>query len=298
MFFSLWNIIVLLIECLLKGGLDLLDELKEDWLRQTIKQGENSRVDFKRAIFLGDKDRRRENQELAQDLTAFANSYGGFLVIGVSDEKEGQQIVGFNSNDQMIQRIVNICRDWVQPPLRPQFQVIYTPQGEVLVIYVEEGKADLSLVDGRVFIRVYNEVRQAVSEEITEIILRRHLAKAKELFHQSLSSPSNEQVELADLLINVIQFNQHLIRTKDLLLVLEDIPEEEIEIEKIKSGEGQPVEALIQRSDHLLAKLNLADINYLQDYLQELKELSSSLKMINPKMEELVGKYYYAPNLD
>lgn len=274
----------------------MLDELNEDWLRQIIKQGENSKVDFKRAIFLGDKERRRENQELAQDLTAFANSYGGFLVIGVSDEKEGRQIVGFQSSDQIIQRIVNVCRDWAHPPLRPQFQTIYTPEGEVLIIYVEEGRADLSLVDGRVFIRVYNEVRQGVSEELTEIILRRHLAKAKELFHKSVNLRSSNKIELADLLINVIQFNQYLIRTKDLFMALEDIVEEQAELDRIKDEDDKAVQELIQLSDHLLAKLNLADINYLQDYIQELKGLSRSLKAVTPQLEELVGQYYYSPN--
>jgi len=274
----------------------VLDELNEDWLRQIIKQGENSKVDFKRAIFLGDKERRRENQELAQDLTAFANSYGGFLVIGVSDEKEGRQIVGFQSSDQIIQRIVNVCRDWAHPPLRPQFQTIYTPEGEVLIIYVEEGRADLSLVDGRVFIRVYNEVRQGVSEELTEIILRRHLAKAKELFHKSVNLRSSNKIELADLLINVIQFNQYLIRTKDLFMALEDIVEEQAELDRIKDEDDKAVQELIQLSDHLLAKLNLADINYLQDYIQELKGLSRSLKAVTPQLEELVGQYYYSPN--
>lgn len=273
----------------------MLDELNQDWLMQIIKQGENSRVDFKRSLFLGEKERRRENQELAQDLAAFANSYGGFLIIGVSDEKEGKRIVGFPSNDLILQRIVNICRDSVQPPLRPQVKIIYTPQGEVLVIYVEEGTGDLALVEGRVFIRVYNEVRQAVSEEITEIILQRHLAKAKELFHQSINLRANDKSNLADLLINVIQFNQYLIRTKDLLVELEAMWECQPELtrEELKDEEGKRVEELVQLGDHLLARLNLADMEYIDDYIHNLKELSRSLKVVIRKMEDTLEQCYY-----
>lgn len=273
----------------------MLDELNQDWLCQIIKQGENSRVDFKRSLFLGEKERRRENQELAQDLAAFANSYGGFLIIGVSDEKEGKKIVGFPSNDLILQRIVNICRDSVQPPLRPQVKVIYTPQGEVLVIYVAEGTGDLALVEGRVFIRVYNEVRQAVSEEITEMILQRHLAKAKELFHQSINLRTNDKSNLADLLINVIQFNQYLIRAKDLLIELEAMCECQSELaqEDLRDDEGKAVEELVQLGDQLLARLNLADIDYIDDYIQNLKKLSKSLKGVIRKMEDILEKYYY-----
>jgi len=273
----------------------LLDELNQDWLLQIIEQGENSRVDFKRSLFLGDKEKRRENQELAQDLSAFANSYGGFLVIGVSDEKEGKKIVGFPSSDLILQRMVNICRDSIQPPLRPQFKVIYTPQGEVLVVYVEEGTGDLALVDGRVFIRVYNEVRQAVSEEITEIVLKRHLAKAKELFHKSTYFRTNDKINLADLLINVIQFNQYLIRAKDLSIELEAIAECQPELFQadLKDEEGKKVEELIQLGDQLLARLNLADMDYVDDYIQNLKELSKRLKVIIRKLEEILEQCYY-----
>lgn len=273
----------------------MLDELNQDWLMQIIKQGENSRVDFKRSLFLGEKERRRENQELAQDLSAFANSYGGFLIIGVSDEKEGKKIVGFPSDDLILQRIVNICRDSVQPPLRPQMKIIYTPQGEVLVIYVGEGTGDLALVEGRVFIRVYNEVRQAVSEEITEIILQRHLAKAKELFHQSINLRANDKSNLADLLINVIQFNQYLIRTKDLLIELEAMCECQPELtqEDLKDEEGKRVEELVQLGDHLLARLNLADMDYIDDYIHNLKQLSRSLKVVIRKMEDILEQCYY-----
>lgn len=250
-------------------------------------------MDFKRAIFLGDKDRRRENQELAQDLTAFANSYGGFLVIGVNDEKEGSQIVGFSSDDKLIQRVVNICRDWVQPPLRPQFQNINVDNKEVLVIYVEEGRGDLCLVDGKVFIRVYNEVRQSVSEEITEIILRRHLTKAKELFHQSLDLRAGDKVELADLLINVIQFNQYLIRAKDLLDELEELEAYPGSYRKIQDDQGRSVQELMGMSEHLLAKLSSADIAYVQNYTRELKMLSKSLRVVTPQIEDLVAQHYY-----
>lgn len=273
----------------------MLDKLNEDWLFQVIKQGENSRVDFKRALFLGDKEKKRENQELAQNLAAFANSYGGFLLIGVSDEKEGKKVVGFTSTDLILQRIVNICRDSVQTPLRPQFKVIYTPWGEVLVIYVEEGTGDLSLVDGRVFIRVYNEVRQAVSEEITEIILRRHLAKAKELFHKSISLRPSDRINLADLLINVIQFNQYLIRAKDLLAEIESISEsgEDLSKEDLNDEEEQKVWQLVQMGDQLLNRLNLADIDYIEEYIEELKGLSKNLKVVNRKMEDVLDQYYY-----
>lgn len=273
-----------------------MEKLDKQWLLNIIKEGENSRVDFKKAIFTGDKERRRENQQLAQDLTAFANSYGGYLVIGITDEKEGKEIVGFMSDDQLMQRIVNVCRDWVQPPLRPQIYRISLEQGEVLVISVDEGKGDLCLVDGKVYIRVYNEVRQAVSEELTEIILRRHLSKAKELFHQSLkirSNNSDNKVELADLLINVIQFNQHFIRTKDLFSELEELSSLQDKLEKLKDCDGKTVQELINLSEHLLARLNSADFAYVQEYIAELKNISQSLKELNPQLEEMLAQYYY-----
>lgn len=74
---------------------------------------EGPRIDYKRDAY-GPGD----NKEFLKDFTSFANSEGGYLLIGV-DERDGlpTEIVGLPNTviDREIQRLENLLRDGVQP---------------------------------------------------------------------------------------------------------------------------------------------------------------------------------------
>jgi hypothetical protein len=84
------------------------DRLKA--LNELLKQEETTRLDFKRGIRLSsDKDK----FEFAKDVSAFANTNGGFVVYGKEDKREGGRIVGIEPDtydaDQMQQIIAQRC---------------------------------------------------------------------------------------------------------------------------------------------------------------------------------------------
>lgn len=89
-----------------------IDELLEKLLGQT---NETATVEFKREITLSSDIERRE---FAKDVSALANTDGGYILYGKEDRKEGGRILGINSEtfdaDQMQQVIATRC----YPPVR------------------------------------------------------------------------------------------------------------------------------------------------------------------------------------
>ncbi len=97
-------------------------------LLDLIAQGEGEQLDFKFAV--------NDTKKIAIAICAFANNKGGTLLIGV---KDNGKIAGCNAEEEffMIQAAATMrCR----PSAEFKTQTINTPQGQVLVVKVLEGK--------------------------------------------------------------------------------------------------------------------------------------------------------------
>jgi hypothetical protein len=78
--------------------------------KKLLREEENITLDFKREITLSSD---REKMEFAKDVSAFANTNGGYIVFGKEDPKHGGKIVGIKKesfdSEQMHQIISNRC---------------------------------------------------------------------------------------------------------------------------------------------------------------------------------------------
>jgi len=86
-------------------------------LLEKIRLGESSFLEFKEVRLSGGKVTGPHSNSLADELAAFANSRGGVLVLGVSDNT--REIVGIPPEhlDAVVQRVRDICMDAVEPAL-------------------------------------------------------------------------------------------------------------------------------------------------------------------------------------
>lgn len=250
-----------------------------------IAAGENVHVDFKESIFTRHVHVQRVTQhhELVKDLAAFANTDGGYLLIGVSDEG---RVVGFQSSDHIEQRVINLSRDISSPPLSPSLYRVQMGEKEILVIRIKRGAQNLHMVRGKVYIRVHNEVRLASSSEITDIVLKRNHDKLRDLLQ--------EKENLASLISRVSALSAELFKVKNLAAEAEahDFFEGRLDLEEFA---GVNVFRVIRDCEKLLTNLDNLEMGNLSAYIVSANDFTSKLVRINDLLETELD-YWYAEN--
>jgi predicted HTH transcriptional regulator len=98
-------------------------------LEQLIAQGESTTLEFKSTIDSAAK--------IAKTLVAFANTKGGTLLIGVSDNGN---VIGITSELREMQEIEHAAQFICQPPIELSYQTLNTGSKLVLVITIEESQ--------------------------------------------------------------------------------------------------------------------------------------------------------------
>ena len=95
-----------------------------------IANGEDSRHQFKANVTRADS--------LAQEMSAFSNSKGGFLLVGVSDDGS---ITGLTDEHIRVinQLVANASTNNIRPAINPITQNFSLPAGKVLLITIEAG---------------------------------------------------------------------------------------------------------------------------------------------------------------
>lgn len=101
--------------------------MKARELLELVEEGENSTCEFKRKFSTPEK--------IARELIAFANTKGGYLIIGVDDDKE---IVGVESEKAEAELINDAALNYCEPPININIDYIEIKGKEVLVIEVPE----------------------------------------------------------------------------------------------------------------------------------------------------------------
>lgn len=102
----------------------MLDQAR---LRELIRNGENSFVEF--------KDDAVANDKFAREIVAFANFRGGYLFLGVND---AGNITGLSRSDNE-ERLMNLCTDLISPPLALSYYEMAVNEKKVAVIEIENG---------------------------------------------------------------------------------------------------------------------------------------------------------------
>jgi len=101
--------------------------LTEIEILRLIENGENSYVEF--------KDDRISNRDLAKEIIALSNHKGGYVFLGVADDK---QIVGLTRADNE-ERIMNLCDDLVLPTVYPTYYETSIGEIKIAIIEIEAG---------------------------------------------------------------------------------------------------------------------------------------------------------------
>ncbi len=119
---------------------------------------------------------------LTAELTAFSNSAGGKILIGVDDDG---QIVGLSSEQVRIvnQQLSNAASNNVRPPIHPATENIATESGVVIIVDVPEGlnKPYMDL-QGRAWVKSGADKRHVTSrEELQRMFLNAGLIQADTL---------------------------------------------------------------------------------------------------------------------
>jgi ATP-dependent DNA helicase RecG len=107
-------------------------------------------------------------ERIAQGLVALANTGGGVIVFGVNDNL---RVEGVDDAEAVRDELVRICREDVVPPVFPFIDIVaFDNRLRVVAIEVEGKRRPYRTTDGRYFIRVGAEKREATREEMSALL--------------------------------------------------------------------------------------------------------------------------------
>ncbi len=107
-------------------------------------------------------------EKIAQEVVALANTAGGVLIFGVTDQL---RVEGVDDAEAVREELVRLCREQIVPALVPYIDLIAFDNGRRVVALDIEGKRrPYQTRDGRYFIRVGAEKREASREELSALL--------------------------------------------------------------------------------------------------------------------------------
>ena len=119
-------------------------------------KGENERVEFKTSPFL------KDNDEIAAQITSFANRYGGKILIGLRDEEALQEwnaIEGAKiDRDKTLLHILNIAENNCSPPVKFSSDFLESEKGDILILNIERRED----IPHAVVARTHNEIKKRI----------------------------------------------------------------------------------------------------------------------------------------
>ena len=113
-------------------------------LLEKIRLGEDSFLELKEVRFAGSKVRGPTQDDLADELAAFANSMGGVLVLGVEDKSRAVIGIEIDRLDAVETVLREACEQSIRPPLAPVIERLTLPDAsgvEQPVIRVDVGRS-------------------------------------------------------------------------------------------------------------------------------------------------------------
>ena len=103
---------------------------------EQVRLGEDSDLELKEVGFLGQRISAPHRDSLADELAAFANSRGGRLVLGVSDDRQPQSLDP-KQLDALVNLVTDICSDSIEPPVEFNiYRVRASTGGGVLLVEI------------------------------------------------------------------------------------------------------------------------------------------------------------------
>jgi Putative DNA-binding domain len=181
----------------------------EDYLASLIGQPESARLEYKSGKGLSRKEDRDRfvREQLSPTLSAFANSEGGILIIGLDEERHTKPRVAkeldgvvINKGEaiestEQFQQIVDSCISPFLPGIRIRRVGLSDPLADrsVLVIYVPQGTTAYQAKDYVYYSRSEFETKSMPDHEVRLRMLRGRVAQARvEVVHCTLLTAEAE----------------------------------------------------------------------------------------------------------
>jgi len=118
--------------------------------------------------FLELKVKLSNTEKIAQEIVALANTGGGVIVFGVNDQL---RVEGVDDPERVQDDLVRICREEIQPPLVPFIDRIALDNGRrIVALDIESKRRPYRTRDGRFYLRIGAEKREASREEISTLL--------------------------------------------------------------------------------------------------------------------------------
>ena len=204
------------------------------FLLELIEEGENIQCEFKRHFTTSEK--------IAKEMIAFANTKGGYLILGVDDDRE---VVGVDSEKSESEMVKDAAENYCEPPLNYSIDFIEAYEKEVVVVSVPESdnkphriqdyQNELDINQAVVTVRVNDKSVQASKEMVrilrantadlalkkytighVEKMVFEYLAKYERISVKELSNLVNISERRASrTLVKMVRANLLLIHTKD-----------------------------------------------------------------------------------
>lgn len=141
-----------------------------------IEQGEGISVEFKQRF--------SSYEKIAKEMIAFANTRGGFILLGVDDDKS---IYGIESEKSDLELIKTTAEKYCEPPIDFKIDFFEFKKKEILVVEIPESqnkphriqdyKSSLDLNTANVYVRVHDKSVLA-SKEMIKLLQTRTSGKA------------------------------------------------------------------------------------------------------------------------
>ncbi len=141
---------------------------QEDFIQQAREEGANLIQAFHERMTV----RGGRLYAIIADVCAFANTNGGTLYIGLSDDPK-QPPAGLDNPDQAAAELAKQISERIIPPLEVTIDTHETQGKKVLRVLVPRGSEPPYAVDGsKIYIRAEAETGLAVRDEIVDLVLR------------------------------------------------------------------------------------------------------------------------------
>jgi predicted HTH transcriptional regulator len=135
-------------------------QTSRDELLRLVRGGEDTYLELKVKL--------SNPEKIAQGIVALANTEGGTIVFGVNDNL---RVEGVDDAEEVREELVRICRDEVIPALVPFIELVSFDNGRrVVAIDIEGKRRPYQTRDGRYFIRVGADKREATREELSSLM--------------------------------------------------------------------------------------------------------------------------------
>ncbi|MBE9111127.1 ATP-binding protein [Nodosilinea sp. LEGE 07298] len=238
---------------------NIISEVKE-----LIGKEEGVRLEYKAVL--------PPSKNIAQLISAFANTEGGFIILGIFKDPQGKLEINGLSEDFRATTIIHKALDLLNPKPQVEYQYTSHESKKIYVIKVERSSIPI-LLEGRKFIRIGGEVRPS---ELVEN------APSKKGYHRIQDVVSELEIQKSDATYSKVELANHYQSILKIINGLETLFDFEHTCDPISSKEGKILARVLFSSFVDSFEVYLSDLLY-EIFLAKPETLKSKSQTVTLK---------------